>query len=172
MRNIKKYFTIRYIKTLFTKEKIKEFIKRLVSLKATSPKIAFSIALGIFIGLMIPIGLQTIILIPIATLLGCNIFLATGATLISNPVTMFPIYYSAVKIGEFLTGINLSWSRIEVAMTNPTWNNILSLGNDGLIVFFTGSFIEGIIGGVIFYLVALYFINKWRKKHLPAINVF
>lgn len=170
MTNLKKYFTVSYIKTLFTKEKIKEFIKRIISLKASSPKIAFSIALGIFIGLMIPIGLQTIILIPIATLLGCNIFLASGATLISNPLTMFPIYYSAVKIGEFLTGINLSWDRIEVAIMNPTWNNILSLGNDGLIVFFTGSFLEGVVGGVIFYLAALYLIKKWRKKHLPAIS--
>lgn len=171
MKNYLKYFSIKYLRTKFTKENFKALFQKIISLKISSPKIALSIALGIFIGLALPIGLQTIAILPLATLMGCNIFLASGAALISNPITVFPIYYSAIKLGGYLTGIQLSWKRIDAAISNPTWSNISTLGNDGLVVFFTGSIIEGIIGAILFYFISLFFVKKWRSKHPATGNI-
>ena len=146
------------------KETLKEFLHNLISLKISSSKIALSIAIGIFIGLMIPIGLQTVIIVPLATLLGCNVIVATTSTLISNPITMLPLYYTAIKIGEFLTGKSLSWDNFETVISSPTWGNLTSLGGDGLLVFFSGSTLMGIIFGVITYFITLNIIIKLRER--------
>ena len=166
MKNIIAQLSFKNIKSYFSKEKIKHYLHKLVTLDASASKIAFSFAFGIFIGLLLPIGLQTIVILPVATLLGCNIILAMTASLISNPVTMIPLYYSAVRIGEFITGITISWNRFEVLFENPSWGNLFTLGNDGLAVFFSGSSLMGLAGATLTYFAILYLVTELRKRRV------
>jgi uncharacterized protein (DUF2062 family) len=71
---------------------------------------ARGLALGLFVGLIVPIG-QT----PIAALLAlsarANIIVAAVATLITNPLTFPAIYFAAYKVGQFLLGADkASWA--------------------------------------------------------------
>ncbi|MGD8779245.1 MAG: DUF2062 domain-containing protein [Ignavibacteria bacterium] len=156
------------LKDFFNKEKLKNYLRRILTLKSKPSKIALSIALGVFVGLLIPIGLQTLIVVPIGLLLGCNVILATTATFISNPITMFPIYYAAFKVGEFVTSIEISWQAIYNIIDNPNIDNIITLGSEGIIVFFSGGFIIGAITAAITYFLALRTILAYRiRKNIP-----
>ncbi len=156
------------IKDFFKKEKLKDYARRVLTLKSKPSKIALSIALGVFIGLLIPIGLQTFVVVPLGLMLGCNVILATAATLISNPVTMFPIYYVAFKVGEVVTRIEISWEAFYNIIDKPNIDNIVTLGTDGIIVFFSGGFVMGAIAGSIAYYFSLKAILAYRKrKNIP-----
>jgi uncharacterized protein (DUF2062 family) len=160
----KESLKINSIKQLLTKAGFKEYIGKILRLKAKPWRIALSLALGVFIGLAIPIGFQTIIVVPIALLLQCNILLATTATLVSNPFTVLPLYYLNFKVGEIITTLSISDSQIESIITNPTWVNIQEIGYDAIILFFSGSFLQGTVLGVATYLGSLSLIKWYRKR--------
>jgi uncharacterized protein (DUF2062 family) len=157
---------ISFIQTIkkFNKLSIKYYYEKLLNLKSTPAEIAFSIALGIFIGLLFPIGLQTIIAVPISIFLGSNVLLTVTATLISNPLTILPIYYAAINIGQFITHIEISWNSISEFLTSPSFSGILNLSQNGLIVLFTGTSILALFCSVTIYFVIYKLICAHRKK--------
>ena len=65
--------------------------------------VAAGVAIGLFIGLLLPVA-QILAAAVIAVLLRANVPLAAGTTLITNPLTVPPIYYVAYQIGARLTG--------------------------------------------------------------------
>ncbi len=155
---------IHSLSELFTKTGIKKYLGKVLRLKAKPWRIALSIGLGVFIGLAIPMGFQTIIVIPLALLLQCNIFLTISATLVSNPLTVVPLYYLNFKIGEVLTALSISNEQIELIISSPTFENLQEVGFDALILFFSGSFTQGLLFGFFAYLVSLQFIKLYRQK--------
>jgi uncharacterized protein (DUF2062 family) len=77
--------------------------------------IAGAIWIGLFVG-MLPVPGQTIIALLIAFLLRTNIAIAAVATWVTNPVTMFPIFYFEYILGTIILDlppqdffIELSW---------------------------------------------------------------
>ncbi|OGU37131.1 MAG: hypothetical protein A2068_13640 [Ignavibacteria bacterium GWB2_35_6b] len=164
MNELKKIISLNLLKDIFKKDKLKYYLHKLVTLNAAPTKIGFSVAIGIFIGLLIPMGLQTIFVIPLAMATGSNVAIAYAATLISNPFTIIPIYYLAIKIGVYFTKINFTWNEFNVVINNPSYANIMKLGTDGLIVFFTGSFLQAIIFSALFYIISVKTIVYLRKR--------
>lgn len=146
------------------KASIKYYYYKLLNLESTPKEIAFSIALGIFIGLLFPIGLQTLIAIPIALLFGSNILLTLTATLISNPITMLPIYYAAISLGKYITHIEINWTTVNRFLSSPSFNSFISLSSNGLIVFFTGASVMALFFSVTIYLVVYRLVWLHRKK--------
>ena len=144
---------------------LKYYFEKILHLKYTPSKIALSIAIGIFLGLVLPMGFQTFVAVPIALMLGCNMLLTVAATLISNPITILPIYYVAIKIGQFITNISLSWDTISQTISHPSLEKILLLSKDGLIVLFTGTFVLATIISLIVYFITLKVIVTHRKRH-------
>jgi uncharacterized protein (DUF2062 family) len=65
--------------------------------------IALGVALGIFFGLLIPIG-QIPLSATTAVLLRANLPVAVASTLVTNPVTFAPIYYGAYRLGRVVLG--------------------------------------------------------------------
>ena len=65
--------------------------------------IALGVALGIFFGLLIPIG-QIPLSATTAVLLRANLPVAVASTLVTNPVTFGPIYYGAFRLGKVILG--------------------------------------------------------------------
>ncbi|MDD5404664.1 MAG: DUF2062 domain-containing protein [Sulfuricella sp.] len=64
--------------------------------------VALGVALGVFFGLLIP--LAQIPLTAAAVVLRANLPAAAASTLISNPVTFAPLYYTAYHLGAWVTG--------------------------------------------------------------------
>lgn len=146
------------------------FLKKTLRLKVKSREIAFSLALGVFIGLSVPIGLQTIVAAPIALLFQCNLPVTLTATLISNPVTVVPLYYLYFQIGEFLSSINIPGELITNVIQSPTFDNISKLSVDAVLLFFIGSVLIGITGGLFTYFASFRLINWYRTKRGISID--
>lgn len=170
MNELKKIISLNLLKDIFKKDKLEYYLHKLITLNASPSKIAFSVAIGIFIGLLIPMGLQTIFVIPLAMATGSNVVIAYAATLISNPFTIIPIYYISIKIGVYFTKINFSWNEFNSVINNPTYSNIMKLGTDGVIVFFAGSFLQAIIFSALFYLITVKTIIYLRKRKFKLLK--
>lgn len=65
--------------------------------------VALGVAIGVFFGLLIPLG-QIPLSVTAAVLLRANVPVAAASTLVSNPVTFAPIYYGAYRLGAWMTG--------------------------------------------------------------------
>jgi uncharacterized protein (DUF2062 family) len=65
--------------------------------------IARGMALGVFMGFLIPIG-QIFVAAVFAVFLRANLPTAAVATLVTNPFTFAPIYFFAYQLGNFMLG--------------------------------------------------------------------
>ncbi len=161
--NIMKFSLMQVVKK-FNKLSIKYYYEKLLNLKSTPSEIAFSIALGVFIGLLFPIGLQTLIAVPLAIFLGSNVLLTVTATLVSNPITILPIYYLAINIGSFITRIEIDYNTITSSLSSPSLASIINLSEKGLLVFFAGTSVLALFGSTIIYIVTYNLVCVHRKK--------
>lgn len=148
----------------FSWNSIKSFCNNLLSLKGKPTKIAMSLALGIFIGIFMPMGFQLIFIIPLTMFFNLNVIIASTATFITNPITVLPIYFAIIKTGEFITQIKISWGKIEHLIKHPDFGNFVNLGYESLVVFFTGSLILGLLTALIIYFTTLKMIQRNRLK--------
>ncbi|MEZ5734203.1 MAG: DUF2062 domain-containing protein [Novosphingobium sp.] len=65
--------------------------------------VARGVALGFFVGFFVPIGQIILIALFAGTARG-NLLVAAVATLVTNPLTVPPIYYAAYRTGAFVLG--------------------------------------------------------------------
>lgn len=148
---------------IFNKEKIKHFIRFDHDLKKNPQKMAFSAAFGVFIGLLIPIGFQTIIIIPLSFILRINIFVSYLMTMVSNPFTALPLYYAMFKFGEFITGKEVSFTLIEKFIESPSWTNFSAIGGFTLANYMIGAVVSAVLGYIIVYYLVLFLMKKRYK---------
>ena len=117
-------------------------------------------ALGIFIGCVIPFGIQLVIVVPLAMMMRVSKLGATLGTFITNPVTVFIIYplqtYVANKL--FFSG-SLTFSHLYD--TEWTWAAVRRLGADAMASFFLG----GILFAAVMTPLAYFFV-----KHVVALH--
>lgn len=158
------------LRELLKKKTIKHYFGKFLGLRATPHNLAWSVAIGVFIGFLIPIGFQTFFIIPLAAVLEVNLIVAYLSTLVSNPITAIPMYYVAVELGKSITGINVAWSNFEILFSAPSWDALMNLGSESIIVFFTGSFILGVIFAILLYFTTLKLVTYYRKIHNIQLN--
>ena len=65
--------------------------------------VAAGVAIGLFIGLLIPVA-QILLAAVVAVYFRANIPVAAAGTLVTNPLTVPPIYYGAYQLGAWATG--------------------------------------------------------------------
>jgi uncharacterized protein (DUF2062 family) len=65
--------------------------------------VAMGLAAGLFVGLLIPVA-QFVFAVAAAVCLRSNVAVAAAGTLVSNPLTVPPIYYAAYQMGAWATG--------------------------------------------------------------------
>lgn len=66
--------------------------------------VARGVALGLFLGFALPMGFQLAVAAVIAVSARANIAITALFTNVSNPVTVVPIYFAALKTGDWLLG--------------------------------------------------------------------
>jgi len=110
--------------------------------------VALGVALGVFFGLLIPVA-QIPVTAAAAIVLRANLPVAVASTLITNPVTMGPLYYAAYHLGSWLTGESASPAEESRQTSIPgaeksLWQRIVSLGKPMLVGMFTMAVIVGL----------------------------
>lgn len=85
--------------------------------------IALGVAVGVFVGFLPLVGFQTVIAIAVAALLGANKIVCVPLVWITNPVTMFPIYYGCLRLGQAITPWRTS--------TTDDVKRLVDLANEG-----------------------------------------
>lgn len=166
MKNKFPKITLQHFINLKEKKKLKEYFHKIFSLGKEPKNFAFSVAVGVFIGLFIPMGLQTIFIVPIAILLGCNVIIAWIFTFVSNPITIIPIYLFTFKIGELITSLEISSTKLNLVLSKFNFENFWDLGKEGLIIFLSGSFAIAFLSAVAAYFISLSLIKIYNRKYL------
>lgn len=148
---------------------------RIVKTKGTVHSISLAVALGLFIGCIIPMGLQSIIVIPLAILLRISKMLSFIFTWVTNPYTItfiYPIFIlTGSKIMSIKTNVNqeINFSASEIfskLFSTSTWTDFSSVKNDIIIPFFLGAIILGAIIGILGYLITYFLVYNYRKNKL------
>ena len=141
---------------------------RLIKLKGSPDYIARGVAIGFFIGFLIPIGFQMVIALFLAWIFKASKIPALACTWITNHVTVIFIYPVQCYIGAKIVGISLSFHQVEDILKDliekRDWASFSSLGMDIIIAFMVGGALFGIISGVISYFAAYGIIASHRNR--------
>lgn len=151
----------------------KYYFLRFTRLRGDPYSLARGTAVGIFIGVLPLLPVQTILLIPLTLLLRVNTIAAVvAASVVSNPLTFVPQYYYTWKTGNMILPGRVSWEQLQNIMTTITHEGLLEgigtlsqLSFKTLSVILTGGAIIGTPFAVIGYFIALkFFITLHAKR--------
>lgn len=159
------------------KQKIRKLYFKVIHQEGTPESVGRGIAIGLFIGFILPIGLQTIPALVAAFFFKANKALTWLFTCVSNPASVFILYPIQCYTGSLLIFDPMSFSELEKQFANiaaadgvrEVMNAFLDLGLDIIITFFVGGLFYGSIFAVLGYftgarLVRLYRIRKEQRK--------
>jgi uncharacterized protein len=128
--------------------------------KEDSPeKIAHGLAIGVFVGFMPIIPLQSV-----TTLLLCAIFKTNklagviGSTALTNPITALPVFYAQHFLGRIFILKEFSYDKFVDLFKHISVHNLNEIGSD-IVTLFNMVTIGGMIVGVFFY-PFVYYITK------------
>ena len=105
--------------------------------------VALGLGVGVFIGFIIPMGLQAPVAALFAVWLRGNLAAAILSTLVTNPFTVAPVYFAAYKLGTFVTGYTPALAPTEVSMVGK----IVAVGGPLMV----GLTVLGVIGAAVAY---------------------
>lgn len=88
--------------------------------------VATGVAAGLFIGLLIPVA-QILFAAMAAIALRANVPVAAFATLVTNPLTVAPIYYAAYRLGAWMTGVSAP-ADASLSDLAALWQNLGTIG--------------------------------------------
>ena len=157
------------------KERINSLYVRIVKERKSAEFIARGWTLGVFIGSVIPFGIQIYIALPLSILLkGSKIGAITG-TLISNPLTIFFLYPAQCWAGSRLLGRDISWEKISEAMkgvlSQQDWSSLSQLSGHLVTSFFVGGLILAAIATPVTYFVVLSLVKNYRRvRGIPEVH--
>ncbi|MBO7148091.1 MAG: DUF2062 domain-containing protein [Lentisphaeria bacterium] len=157
------------IKKLFTKCKrvCRFYYMKAVREQGTPEYIARGWAIGMFIGLFIPFGLQLAISVPLAFLLKGSKLGSVVGTFLTNHFTIFIIYPFQCWLGNMIIGGKLSIAEIEQAMDlvveKQDYKVLYNLGMEIVVSFFLGGLILALIITPICYYGVKYLVIRYRR---------
>jgi uncharacterized protein (DUF2062 family) len=146
------------------KKTIQDRIKVIFDSHLTAKQIAINAVAGVLIGLLVPMGFQTIAVIALCPLFKLNFLIVVSTTLITNPFTFIFIYYSAFRIGDFLLASGITWENIYSVLIKPEFESIINLSLESIKVIYTGLIIETILLAPLTYLVIYQFARYIKNK--------
>ena len=148
------------------------FFLKLMRTQASPASLARGVALGLFIGFLIPMGLQILVVLPLAFLLKAAKIPAVAFTFVTNHVTVIFIYPVQCWIGSYLMfhpiRLDSLWQQFDGIIHAPdlqtVCTEILRLGLQLGGSFFLGGALFGAIAGVIGYICTYQAAVRFREK--------
>jgi len=151
-----------------SRRKLRVLYIRLVKQTGTPESVARGVAVGFFVGLLIPMGGQIIIAVALAFLLKANKIMAMACTWISNPWTAVLIYPFQCYIGSKAIGGDLTIGSLENTirsfLAEPSFSAFMDLGQDIVVPFFLGGAMLAIPTALITYYAAYGVLVSHRKR--------
>lgn len=117
--------------------------------------VAKSMAIGVFIAIAVPMGVQFIAFAILLMVYKYNFVIANGISLISNPFSVLPIYYLGINVGETILGMKFPWIYFDRLVENPKWDYLIEFGADSIIILLSGLFTMAIFASLITYFLFL-----------------
>jgi len=157
------------------KEKLSALYDKIVKERKSAEFIARGWALGVFVGSVIPFGIQIYIAVPLSFLLkGSKIGALTG-TLISNPLTILFLYPAQCWMGSRLLGKDISWEAISDAMkgvlTQQDWSSLSQLSGHLVTSFFAGGLMLAAVCTPLTYFFVLHLVRNYRRvRGIPDVR--
>ena len=157
------------------KAKLASLYEKIVKERRSAEFIARGWALGVFVGSVIPFGVQIYIALPLSSLLkGSKIGAMTG-TLISNPLTIPFLYPAQCWVGSRLLGKGISWETVSEAMrdvlTQQDWSSLSRLSGHLVTSFFAGGLIFAAIATALAYFTILSLVRNYRRvRGIPDVR--
>ena len=149
----------RYLKMLYLKFK---------RTRGTPYNIAMGVAVGLFVGTIVPIGGQIVVALLFAFILRANKVMSVVFTFYTNPYTVPFIYPVFCMFGAKIAHLDLSMKTIEenvaVLVKAPSWAALSDFGEDILLSFFVGAGVIGVVLGVAGYFISFWMISRHRQK--------
>lgn len=140
---------------------VRYFYLRFIRLQGSPEYIARGVAIGVFAGMFPILGLQMIVSVALAAIMGGHKIVAAAASWISNPFTYIPMYGFNFWIGQCILGRNTLIFSMEKFQS---WQKLMELGTEVLTTLFLGCLIVGVIATIISYFVSLKMIRRIRLQ--------
>jgi uncharacterized protein (DUF2062 family) len=172
----------------FAKRFFRYYYLKLVRQPGSPDYIARGVAIGLFIGMLIPMGGQIVVALALAYLLKAHKIPAMGCTWITNHFTIGFIYPIQCYLGSYFTKHPLTLEELKVIFEQfidavikaeeqgfvdgiqLAFKELLKLGSEILVPFFIGGAIIGGILALIGYFTAYGVITHHRAKKDIRLN--
>ncbi|MBI4410911.1 MAG: DUF2062 domain-containing protein [Deltaproteobacteria bacterium] len=145
--------------------KIKHYYNALIHSHATPEEVAGGFALGVFVSMTPTLGLHMILAAGFAALFKKNAIAAALGTWVTNPLTLFPVYYFTHRVGQTMMGE----SRLKILRPDSI-RDLFHMGKEIFIPLLLGGILVGLLAAFVsyFFVKRLYPILKKKKKELIA----
>ncbi len=157
---------------MIRKKALYKLYLKIVKAEGSPESIARGVAVGLTIGLVLPVGFQTLPALALAFLLKANKVLSWTFTCISNPASMFILYPFQCWVGSYLVFNPLSMSSFssrfsslaEASTLGETFRALGSLGLDVMIPFFAGGIFFALICAPAGYVISYRLVVAYLKR--------
>lgn len=146
---------------------LRYYYYRMVRLNGTPSYLARGMAVGLFVAFLMPVGLQTIVALPLAFVFRASKVLAFVGTMATNYATMLVLYPLQCWLGSYLLFRPLSYAlfkqHITAFLATPTLENFWQLGLEILLPFFAGGLFLAVIFAVAGYYATYHLVAGYRQ---------
>jgi hypothetical protein len=130
--------------------------------------VARGVALGLFVGFVLPLGQIVVAALLAATARG-NLLVAAAATLVTNPFTFPPIYYAAYRTGSFLLGSTNGGAQADRAHTGAMMEALTSASLPTLVGLLLFAIVSAAAGFALVHLGWRFSLaRQWRRRTQPG----
>ena len=150
------------------KKRTRSVYIKLIKQSGSPDYVARGVAIGFFIGFLIPMGGQMIVAFALAWLLKAKKIPALACTWITNHFTIFIIYPVQCFIGAKIIGAPMSFDSLNKIfgdfIKKHNWEAFSQLGSEIIVPFFVGGALFAVISGLISYFTAYGIIVSHRNR--------
>jgi uncharacterized protein (DUF2062 family) len=141
---------------------------KLVKQQGPPDSIARGVAIGFFVGFLIPIGGQMALALALAYLFQAKKIPAMACTWVTNYLTVPFIYPIQCYVGSVLMGNKLTFEHIQNIFNkffkDPSLSGLFNLGIDIFVPFLVGGALFGIVSAFFGYFAAYGMIVRYRQR--------
>jgi len=152
----------------FTEIKFYKYLYlRLIRQRGTAYNLAFSVAIGVFFGFIVPL-FQMFLAILFAWIFKANKLVAAACTWVSNPLTYAFIFPINIYIGGFFIKSDFDAEKLKEFSLSTIFTDFSKVFyffiSDGMLMFMIGGAILGAVSSVLSYAAVFFIIRKHREE--------
>ncbi len=152
-------------KTFSWKRFFRYWYVRLLRINDNPRSIALGVGLGLFIGFIVPIGLQTVAVLPVAFIFKANKILSIAFTWVTNYVTVIFIYPIQCYVGSVILFHPIKLEALKETFKGiESWKDFGSIGGEIIVAFFAGGLLLGLVTGIAGYCLSYGAIIRYKES--------